>query len=155
MRIYIYAAIVVSVLASYAGTYLYGRSAGSDSVRLEWEEANRVQRAREAATAAEAGLQLEAVREKTRVVYRTVTQSVDKYVDRVELRNVCLDPVGVCLANAAISGTDPAPCGTARAVSDSLEARGRDGGNLAAVDRGDFSHVPGLPGEAGGAGEGG
>lgn len=155
MNIYAYIAAAVLVLGSYAGTYLYGRSAGADSVRLEWEEANRVQRAREAAQSAEAALQLETVREKTRVVYRTITQSVDKYIDRVELRNVCLDPVGVCLGNAAISGADPAPCGTAHAVSESLESRGRDGVEPAAVGGGGRGALSGLPGKTGSAGEGG
>ncbi len=153
--IYAYIAAAVMLIGSYAGTYLYGRSAGADSVRIEWEEANRVQRAREAATAAEAALHLEGSREKDRIIYRTVTKSVDKYIDRVELRNVCLDPVGVCLANSAISGTDPAPCGTARTVSESLEARGWDRGIDLALDRGGRGVLSRLPGQAARAGGGG
>jgi hypothetical protein len=153
--IYAYVAAAILLVSSYAGTYLYGRSAGADSVRLEWEQANSVQRAREAATANEAAIRLEGSREKTRIVYRTITQSVDKYIDRVELRNVCLDPFGVCLANAAIGGTDAAACGTARPVPTSREAGGRDRGLALALDRGSLGALPRLPGEAGGAGGGG
>lgn len=142
--IYAYVAAAVLLVGSYAGTYLYGRSAGADVVRLEWEEANSLQRKREAATANEAALRLEGKREKDRIVYRDITKTVDKYIDRVELRNVCLDPVGVCLANAAISGTDAAPCGTARPVPTSREAGGRDGGIALALDRGDVGAIPRL-----------
>lgn len=155
MRIYVYLAAAALILGAFGATYLYGRSAGADSVQLKWEEANRVQRAREAATANEAAIRLEGSREKDRIVYRTITKSVDKYIDRVELRNVCLDPVGVCLANAAISGTDPAPCGTARPVPTSHEAGGRDSGIALTLDRGSRGALSGLPREAGGLGGGG
>jgi hypothetical protein len=153
--IYAYVAAAVLLIGSYAGTYLYGRSAGADGVRLDWEAANRLQREKEAAKADAAETKLEVNREKTRVVYRTITKAVDKYVDRVELRNVCLDPIGVCLANAAISGTDAAPCGTARALPVSVEARGWDSGLAIKMDRGGRGVLSRLPGEAGGAGGGG
>lgn len=155
MSVYAYIVAAGLVVGAFGGTYFYGRSAGADSVQLEWEEANRVQRAREAAQASEAAQQLEVSREKIRVVYRTITQTVDRHIDRVELRNVCLDHVGLCLANAAISGTEPASCGTARPVPTSLEAGGRYVGLALTLDRRIGGGLPGLLGEAGGAGPGG
>lgn len=110
MRIYAYIAAVVLILGAFAGTYWKGHQAGANGVRLDWEEANRVQRAREAAQAAEAANQLEVNREKERVVFRTITKTVDKIVDRPVYRNVCLDPDGLRVARCAIRGESPDTC---------------------------------------------
>ena len=96
-------AFVVGAIA-LAGIYLYGRSEGAKSVRLEWEEATRVQREKEAQRAAEAATELEKVKTKTKVVYRTITQEVDRVVEKPIYRDVCLDPDGLRLANAALVG---------------------------------------------------
>ena len=96
-------AFVVGAIA-LAGIYAYGRSEGAKSVRLEWEEATRVQREKEAQRAAEAATELEKVKTKTKVVYRTITQEVDRVVEKPVYRDVCLDPDGLRLANAALVG---------------------------------------------------
>ena len=87
-----------------AGIYAYGRSEGAKSVRLEWEEANRIQREKEALQASSAATELEKAKAKTKVVYRTITQEVDRVVEKVSYRDVCFDPDGLRLANAALVG---------------------------------------------------
>jgi hypothetical protein len=96
-------AFVVGAIAIGA-VYLYGSSQGAKSVRLEWEEANRLQREKEAQRASEAALELEKAKAKTKVVYRTITQEVDRVVEKPVYREVCLDPDGLQLANAALLG---------------------------------------------------
>lgn len=46
--------------------------------------------------------------EEVRVVYRTITKSVDRWRDRPVAHDVCLDHDGVFLANAALRGEAPA-----------------------------------------------
>lgn len=52
---------------------------------------------------------LETQNGKTRVVYRTITEMVDKIVDRPIYRDRCLDDDGLRLANAALGGVAAAP----------------------------------------------
>lgn len=155
MRIYVYLAAAALILGAFGATYLYGRSAGADSVRLEWEEANQVQRAREAATAAEAAERLEGSREKERVVFQTVTKVVDKLVDRPVYRNVCLDPDGLRVARCAIRGESPDTCKPDEPVRGTPRHGGRDGGGSLTLDYGDRTILSGLREEAEGAGGGG
>jgi hypothetical protein len=96
-------AFVVGAIAIGA-VYLYGSSQGAKSVRLEWEEANRLQREKEAQRASEAATELEKAKAKTKVVYRTITQEVDRVVEKPVYRDVCLDPDGLRLANVALVG---------------------------------------------------
>lgn len=49
----------------------------------------------------------EKVNAKDRVVYKTITQSVDKIVDRPIYRNICLDADGLREANSALARTLP------------------------------------------------
>lgn len=153
--IYAYVAAAILLISSYAGTYLYGRSAGADSVRLEWEEASSLQRAREAATANEAAIRLEGSREKERIVYRTITQQVDKLVDRPIYHNVCLDDDGLRLARCAIRGEKPDSCKSDQPLPGTPKPSGRDRSSRLALDYGDGGSLSGLRGEAEGTGGGG
>ena len=155
VRIYAYIAAVVLILGAFGATYLYGRSAGTDSVRLEWEEASRVQRAREAATANEAALRLEGSREKERVVFKTITRSVDRLVDRPVYRNVCLDDDGLRLARCAIRGEGADTCKPDQPVRGTPGPDRRDGGGRLTLDYGDRSILSGLLEEAARASAGG
>lgn len=56
---------------------------------------------------------LETKNAASRVVYRTITQQVDKIIDRPIYRDgVCLDSDGVVLVNAALGGVPTAPAAT-------------------------------------------
>lgn len=105
----VYGILALVVLVTLAGIGRSIYNAGGDSVRVEWEEANRLQREAEAKQAEQASTKLEASREKAKVVYRTITKEVDKVVTRDVYRNVCLDADGLRIAAAAIRGEIAAP----------------------------------------------
>lgn len=79
--------------------------------KLQTDATARVQKTRDAlmAQANEAVASKEDRDEKARIVYRTITEMVDKIVDRPVYRNVCLDDDGLRLANAALGGVAVAP----------------------------------------------
>lgn len=47
---------------------------------------------------------LETQNAKSRIIYRTITQNIDKIVDRTVYANACLDTDGLMLVNAALAG---------------------------------------------------
>lgn len=98
--------VLIAVLsAAVAGIYHNGKKAGMADIQGQWDTANRLQREREMKQAAEAEKAKGAADAKAKVVYRTITQTVDKYIDRPIYRNVCLDSDGLRDANAALLGT--------------------------------------------------
>lgn len=102
--ILLYGLLALAILAALG---MIGRSiynAGAESVRLEWAEANTKQRDAEAKQGNQAAEKKEQGDAKAKVVYRTITQTVDKIVDRPVYRNVCLDDDGLRSANAALVG---------------------------------------------------
>jgi hypothetical protein len=73
--------------------------------------ANLVERQDSAATA------YEVIKERERVVFQTIRQTVDRIVERETYRNICFDDDGVGVLNAAIRGGDATSSGsTAPAV---------------------------------------
>ena len=98
-------AAITMKISNYLDTV---KEAGRVEVRLQWEQAGAARRAREAAQAAAAATTLENRNEKARIVYRTITERVDHYIDRPVYRNVCFDADGLRDANAALRG-DAAP----------------------------------------------
>jgi hypothetical protein len=78
---------------------------------MQTEASERVQKTRDAlmAQADSAVASLETKNAATRVIYRTITQQVDKIVDRDVYRNVCFDDDGLRLANAALGGVAVTP----------------------------------------------
>lgn len=75
---------------------------GKREVQQEWNEAVDKQAAAELEAGDKASKAFEVDRGKTQVVYRTITKSVDKYIDRPVYRNVCFDDDGLRDANAAL-----------------------------------------------------
>lgn len=53
--------------------------------------------------------ELEKSRNEKRIVYRNVTQQVDRIIDRPVYRNECLDPDGLRAVNTALAGKAEAP----------------------------------------------
>jgi len=84
--------------------------AGRTEVYAEWERVNAAQREAEAKRAGGASAGLEKDRGKNRIVYRTITESVEKIVDRPVYSNICMDDDGLRLLTAAVRGeaADPA-----------------------------------------------
>ncbi len=79
---------------------------------MQIEATTQAQKIRDAMTAqANAAIQtLEQKNVAARVVYRTLTQNVDRIIDRPIYRDgVCLDMDGILLANAALGGVAVAP----------------------------------------------
>lgn len=82
------------------------------------EDAAELQRL-QARGADRAAVAHEDFKERERVVYQTITQTVDRIVDRPVYRNVCLDDDGVRAINAAVRGSDGNPGEPAAAVPES------------------------------------
>jgi len=101
--------IIATVTGFVWGGYAKGKAQGRAEVQAAWDDANAKARAAEAAKGNKAATGLEADRGKTRVVYKTITQTVDRYIDRPVYRNVCLDADGLRDANRALlgQGADP------------------------------------------------
>lgn len=100
--ILLYAVAAIAILGILSGIAYKIRGSGKDAIRLEWAEANRLQREKEAKQIAKADEKKEKGDVKAKVVYRTITQTVDKYIDRPIYRNLCFDADGLRDANAAL-----------------------------------------------------
>lgn len=131
--------------------YNKGYDAGYSARVEEDREAELAQEAIETA----ASVELEQDREKTRTVYRTITREVDRVVEKPVYRDVCFDPDGLRLANAALAGALVAAGEPDRGVPDAGAARGREGSDgPAEADRGGRD-LPRLPRPASPPGGGG
>jgi hypothetical protein len=102
----VYLVYLLLAVLGLGGVYLKGRIDGRAVCddRIAVIQAESVQRERAAQDrAVQASAELEAVRGKTEVKYRTITKQVEKIIDRPIYSNVCLDADGLRLANAALS----------------------------------------------------
>lgn len=114
MWTYVATAIVAAVMAfSSAWKVQDWRHDAQEKQRLEAEQETQRMRARSADKASEGHEQF---KETERVVYQTITETVDRIVDRPVYRNVCLDADGLRQLNAAIAGRQPAASEPAPAV---------------------------------------
>lgn len=102
---YLLLGLAIFWAVSCAGAYFKGRSAGSESVQIKWDKAIADQRDREQAATQAASTKLESGNAKAKVVYRTITQTVDKVVEKPVYRSICLDDDGLRVANEALTGT--------------------------------------------------
>lgn len=123
---YVVAAVVGAVLIGFV--YVKGYRSGSAAVKLEWEEASRIQRAKEEQQIKAAAAALEAERAKRKVVYRTITKTVDKIVERPVYRQQCMDDDGLRCVNAALRGEGASGCGAQSGVPGLDPARVQGGG---------------------------
>lgn len=138
----LYAVAGVAILGALYGLYRHGLTTGRAEVQAAWDRANQAQREREAKQAATASTKLETANAKAKVVYRTNTKFVDKIVERVEYRNVCLDAVGLCIANASIRGESATACKPDKPVSPTGRVAGWHNGFDLTLDYGEFSALP-------------
>ena len=101
------AAAVVAGALAFGGAWRVQdwRFGAKEKERLEQEAELRRMNAKRVDTAA---VNHENFKERERVVYQTITETVDRIVERPVYRNVCLDDDGVRALNAAIRGAaDP------------------------------------------------
>lgn len=99
--------VVLAVLAAAGAGYGKGRVDGTAACEqriAEMVKDSQERKDKEAVKANTASGGLEKDNAKTRTVYKTITQTVDKIVERPVYRNVCLDDDGLRSANAALAG---------------------------------------------------
>lgn len=130
-----YVAAAVAVALAVYWLYDTGYDNGAASVQAQWDAANAKQRDAEAKQGSAASTKLEIGNAQAKIVYRTVTRTVDKIVDRSIYVRACFDDDGMRAVNAALRGALPAAGQPDGAVPGSDAARGRDRGGGAAEDR--------------------
>ena len=108
--ILMYGLLALAVLGALGGIYGAGYRSGSNSVMNEWQTASREQRERELKAGQKAAEKKEVGDQEAKVIYRKITQEVERVVEKPVYRNVCLDPDGLRIARDAIRGevSDPA-----------------------------------------------
>lgn len=75
-----------------------------EALQLQASEAAQKQRQAELIQGSNASTGFENDNAKAETVFRTITEQVDRIVDRPVYLNACLDPDGLQLANAALGG---------------------------------------------------
>lgn len=115
-----------------------GYERGKAEVTAQWEEANRKQREADEKRIAGAGERLEAGNRSARVVYRTITKTVDRLVAADPgLALDCVGIDGLRVANDALAGALTDPAGADGAVPAADTAGRRDGSGAAPKDNRD------------------
>lgn len=102
----IYLAMVLGIVVTLGGIAYKVRQSGYDAAMRAVEEGNAATRRVQQAKIEKAIEKLEEKKEKTRVIYRTITKEVDKVV--VAYRDKpCFDDRGVSVANSALTRKTP------------------------------------------------
>lgn len=148
MNLIVYGLIALAILGALGGIYATGHHAGSTAKQAEWDEASRKQHAKEETQSAAAATNLETTRAEERVVFQTITKTVDRIVDRPVYRDRCFDADGLCLANAAILGKGADSCKPDQPMPGIKPAPQRDGRRTLTLDYELGRGVPRLLGQA-------
>lgn len=104
----------VLAISLFVGGYWKGDHDASASYELsiaKTREATQKIVDAEAVVADVAATKLETGNAQSRIVYKTITQTVDRIVERPVYSGTCLDDDGLQLANAALAGVAAAPAG--------------------------------------------
>lgn len=107
-------AIVVLALSCGAAGWVKGVHHQKDKDALEKAAIERAAHDAYVAQAEKLNLAadtLEKAKNEKRIIYRTITRSVDKIVDRPVYHSACIDDDGLRLINAAAAGKAPADSG--------------------------------------------
>lgn len=111
--IIVYGLLALAILAVLSGIayaiYNSIYSAGKASMKAEWDAAIAKQAKAETVQIDTATKSLEVKNVEAKIVYKTITRSVDKYIDRPIYRAECFDADGLRDANAALSGKAASP----------------------------------------------
>lgn len=127
-KLELYGVMLIIVALAMGAAYFKGHHAGAESVQVKWDKAIADQREREQQQAAFATTKLEAGNVQAKVVYRTITQTVDKVVEKPVYRSMCLDDDGLRVANQALAGSLAAPRQPDKPMPRSPAAPGRNSG---------------------------
>jgi hypothetical protein len=105
----IYGLIAAAVFASgaYSGHKVTANSYKADM--LEVERAANERFKAESKKLNEVAAALEAAKNEKQIVYRTITKTVDRIIDRPVYLNVCLDDDGLRVINDALAGKTADP----------------------------------------------
>lgn len=125
--ILIYGLIALALVGALSAIAWSIYRAGQASKQVEWDRAAAQQARNEAAQAHRAAANLEENNAEASVIYKTITRSVDRYVDRPVYRAECFDADGLRDANAALTGQAARPAKPDYSLSGSDAARGRHG----------------------------
>jgi hypothetical protein len=108
------------ILALLTGVYFRittdARKAGYAEAKAECEAAAKAQREAEAKQAAAASKKLEVYRAESKPKYRTITKTVDRYIDRPIYRDLCVDTDGLRDITTAFQRPGAAAGGTDKPV---------------------------------------
>lgn len=146
-QILMYLVLALAVIAGLYGLYALvdanwetsaGVKKGESKVRAEWSEAVQEQRDKEEKQGNTASAGLEGDREKTKVVFRTVNNEVEKIVERSIYRDRCLDDDGLRIARCAIRGQGADSCKPDQPMHPAPGTSGRNGSLSIALDYGRF-----------------
>lgn len=100
-------AVLAVILALVGGGYWWGSTAESnarDAKELKMQKAAKIAYDAKVVDFNEISDQLEVAKHERTIVTRTITERVNKYVDRPIYRNECLDTDGLRDADAALIG---------------------------------------------------
>jgi hypothetical protein len=104
-------ASVLVTIALIIGAYLYGEHNANVACDLRVQKIYadaaakaETEKKAEEAKANTASTQLETKAAAAQVIYRTITRNVDRVVTKPVYSNVCLEPEGLAIANAALAG---------------------------------------------------
>lgn len=104
-------AVLIALSLLTAG-YFKGRSDANANCQTKIEAiAAKAQELKDAeiTQANTASTKLEIGNAQAKIIYKTITQTVDRVVERPVYLNTCLDPDGLQLANAALAGIAAGP----------------------------------------------
>ena len=121
---------IATVLALFAAGFFTGARITAASYQADIIKEQNATADLLAAAARQANAQaeeLEQARAKREIIYRTITKTVDRIVDRPVYRSVCLDDDGLRIANEALTGT-PADTSQPDATLPDADASGRQDG---------------------------
>lgn len=108
-RLLLYGLLALAIIGALSGIAWKIYSAGQTAKQVEWDKASTQQARKETTQSTHAATQLEAKNADAKVVYKTITRTVDKYIDRPVYRAECFDADGLRDANAALVGQAAAP----------------------------------------------
>ena len=127
----LYGVLALAILGVLSGIGYKVRQSGYQAAQLECQQASAKQREAEAQQASQSATGLEVKREKAKVIYRTITQEVDRVVEKPIYHECGIPADGVRLANAALTRQSPAAAESADPVSAANATLRRSGGDSA------------------------
>ena len=109
-QIIVYACLALALMGGIGIGVAKVKAWGAAEVQAKWDEANTTAREEEVQRSLLAATALSDDRAKARPIIQQRTVHVDREVEKIVYRSICLPDSGLCLANAAIGGKVAAGC---------------------------------------------